>query len=214
MRLNENVKIIGKNVILVPYESHHVPKYHDWMEDEEIRRLTGSERLSLEQEYDMQRTWRTDEDKLTFIILSKSLADKGLTEVTFELSVMFSARSFELSLQIESMIGDVNLFIQLEDSAGELEIMIAEKTARGTGAGTEAASLMISYALKELEIKKFFVKVTDDNQASLHLFEDKLKFRRVSHSDVFGEYTLELPESEMCSFREILHTAYMAPYRE
>ncbi|CAJ0597520.1 unnamed protein product [Cylicocyclus nassatus] len=195
MRLNENVKIIGKNVILVPYESHHVPKYHDWMEDEEIRRLTGSERLSLEQEYDMQRTWRTDEDKLTFIILSRSMTDNGSDE-------------------IESMIGDVNLFIQSEESAGELEIMIAEKTARSRGAGTEAASLMISYALNELHIEKFFVKVTDDNRASLHLFEDKLKFHRVSHSDVFGEYTLELPESEMKSFREILHTASIVSYRK
>ncbi|VDM71223.1 unnamed protein product, partial [Strongylus vulgaris] len=133
MRLNENVKIIGENVILVPYEKHHVPKYHDWMEDEEIRRwaasslsnfintsdsnlyvhqilvrndhycaseplnvrktvksqvgltrsvnrLTGSERLSLDEEYEMQRTWRADEDKLTFIILSKSMVDSGASE--------------------------------------------------------------------------------------------------------------------------------------
>ncbi|VDM67395.1 unnamed protein product [Strongylus vulgaris] len=112
------------------------------------------------------------------------------------------------------MIGDVNLFIQPEDGAGELEIMIAVENARSRGAGTEAASLMISYALKELKTKKFFVKVTDDNQASLHLFENKLKFARISHSDAFGEYTLELPASETNSFSNLMDRAKLFPYRE
>ncbi|RCN43839.1 acetyltransferase, GNAT family [Ancylostoma caninum] len=194
MRSNENVKIIGKNVILVPYEKDHVPKYHNWMEDEELRRLTGSERLSLDDEYKMQQTWRADEDKLTFIILSRAMVDNGSTE-------------------IESMIGDVNLFLQSEDDTGELEVMVAEETARGSGVGTEAVSLMISYALNELPVKRFFVKITDDNTASLHLFEDTLKFRRVSHSEAFKEYTLELPSSEAESFRELLSSATLARYR-
>lgn len=69
MKLNSNVKIVAKKCILVPYEPCHVAKYHKWMENEEIRRLTGSEQLSLDEEYEMQKTWRNDEDKLTFIVL-------------------------------------------------------------------------------------------------------------------------------------------------
>ncbi|KJH50102.1 hypothetical protein DICVIV_03739 [Dictyocaulus viviparus] len=81
MRINENTKIIGDKIILVPYEEGHVLKYHKWMDDEETRRLTGSEKLSLAEEYEMQRRWRLDDDKLTFIVLSKSMADSGSSEV-------------------------------------------------------------------------------------------------------------------------------------
>nr|CDJ97761.1 acetyltransferase [Haemonchus contortus] len=82
MRLNENTKIVGSKVVLVPYEKEHVLKYHKWMEDEELRRLTGSERLSLDEEYEMQQNWRVDGDKLTFIILSRARLDCGCSEAS------------------------------------------------------------------------------------------------------------------------------------
>ncbi|CAB3402720.1 unnamed protein product [Caenorhabditis bovis] len=150
MKINEHEKILSEKIILVPYETTHVLKYHQWMEDEEIRRLTGSERLTLEEEYEMQRSWRNDEDKLTFIILSKICFEKTEDET-------------------ESMIGDVNLFINSEEKSAEVEIMIAEKSARGKGIAHEAVSLIISYAIQKLGIRKYFVKITDDNAASLHL---------------------------------------------
>lgn len=62
MKINQNTKIIGEKVILVPYEAKHVEKYHNWMESEELQKLTASERLTLEQEYKMQKSWREDED--------------------------------------------------------------------------------------------------------------------------------------------------------
>jgi hypothetical protein len=62
MRLDAELKLEGEKVILVPYREEHVPKYHDWMADDEILRLTGSDRLTLEQEFDMQRSWSRDPD--------------------------------------------------------------------------------------------------------------------------------------------------------
>ena len=43
----------GKKVILVPYTKEHVPKYHQWMQDPARLQATGSEPLTLEQEYEM-----------------------------------------------------------------------------------------------------------------------------------------------------------------
>lgn len=188
MRLNENVKIQAKKCILVPYEPRHVEKYHNWMENEEIRRLTGSERLSIEEEYEMQKSWREDDDKLTFIVLSRE--EEGADETA-------------------CMLGDVNLFISTSSSSedpsedvqeGEVEVMIAEPRGRGKGIGEEAVSLIISWAFKNLGIECFRVKITDDNVPSLNLFEKKLGFNRIGHSTAFKEYTLELPKERLIAY--------------
>ena len=71
MRLNEKDKIVGEKTILIPYSKYHVEKYHMWMSDEELQRLTCSEALSIEEEYKMQISWKDDPYKLTFIILDK-----------------------------------------------------------------------------------------------------------------------------------------------
>ncbi|XP_078230708.1 alpha/beta-tubulin-N-acetyltransferase 9 isoform X18 [Callithrix jacchus] len=105
-------------------------RYHEWMKSEELQRLTASEPLSLEQEYAMQRSWREDADKCTFIVLDaeKWQAQPGTTEES-------------------CMVGDVNLFLtDLEDpTLGEIEVMIAEPSFRGKGLGTEAVLMMLSY---------------------------------------------------------------------
>ncbi|XP_075025804.1 alpha/beta-tubulin-N-acetyltransferase 9 isoform X2 [Calonectris borealis] len=63
MKINQNTVLQGQRVTLVPYTSAHVPRYHEWMQSEELQRLTASEPLSLEQEYEMQRSWQDDADK-------------------------------------------------------------------------------------------------------------------------------------------------------
>jgi hypothetical protein len=71
MRGNWCERVTGSLVELVPYRAEHVPTYHGWMEGEELRRLTGSEPLTLQEEEEMQQEWRADPAKCTFIVLSK-----------------------------------------------------------------------------------------------------------------------------------------------
>uniref|UniRef100_A0A8C9G5L4 Alpha/beta-tubulin-N-acetyltransferase 9 n=1 Tax=Pavo cristatus TaxID=9049 RepID=A0A8C9G5L4_PAVCR len=175
MRINENTVLRGKKVTLVPYSPAHVPRYHEWMQSEELQRLTASEPLSLQQEYEMQRSWRDDADKCTFIVLD--------TERWSE-----QARGDE-----ECMVGDVNLFLtDTEDpTLGEIEIMIAEPSYRGRGFGKEATLMMMSYGVTDLGITKFEAKIGQENEASICMFK-KLHFKEVSVNSVFQEVTLRL----------------------
>ncbi|XP_063394500.1 alpha/beta-tubulin-N-acetyltransferase 9 [Cydia fagiglandana] len=188
MKLNRNIKILGEHVVLVPYRELHVEKYHSWMKSEELQMLTASEPLSLEQEYEMQKTWREDEDKCTFIILDKVKFIKDGDE-------------------IGAMIGDTNIFIKDSDSStGEIEIMIAEKTARGKRLGWEAVILMLLYGIKDVKLKNFEAKISIKNLISIAMFQ-KLGFEEISRSDVFEEVTLAKAVSE--EWTEWLQKQYM-----
>ncbi|XP_013167096.1 PREDICTED: N-acetyltransferase 9 isoform X1 [Papilio xuthus] len=172
MRLNFNTKILGKNTILVPYREHHVPKYHTWMRSEELQKLTASEPLTLEEEYKMQKTWQEDDDKCTFIILDKHKYEQNCDEN-------------------DSMIGDTNIFVIDNDNmVGEIEIMIAEETARGSKKGWEAVILMLLYGIKFIKIKTFEAKISIENIISINMFQ-KLNFKEKSRSEIFQEVTLE-----------------------
>ena len=81
MKLNEKIVIYGTRVILVPYDKEHVEKYHEWMQSKDILEATASEPLSIEQEYKMQESWREDDDKLTFIVLSAQDIEDGHGEI-------------------------------------------------------------------------------------------------------------------------------------
>lgn len=167
---------MGNSVILVPYRRAHVSKYHAWMQNEELRHLTGSEPLSLDEEYQMQETWHTSKDKCTFIVLDKERMSINNNEE-------------------EAMIGDTNLFLSDEDGQAESEIMIAEVSARGRGRGREAMCLMLRYGIEKLSLKAFEAKIKLNNQVSINMFK-KIGFQEVSRSEVFQEVTLVLEMSE------------------
>lgn len=174
MKINENIKLVGNKVILIPYESKHVEKYHHWMQNPELQEQTASEPLTLEEEYSMQQSWRLDEDKCTFLILSKELYSSNQDE-------------------IEALIGDTNLFITEEDNGhkkGEAEIMIAEKTFRGQHLGWEAMLIMLSYGVKDLGIQEYIVKIGENNSKSISMFK-KMSFSEISRSSVFKELTMQ-----------------------
>ncbi|XP_073834238.1 microtubule-associated Nat9 isoform X2 [Musca autumnalis] len=175
MKINEHIKLVGKHVILVPYEAKHVPKYHKWMQSTELQELTASEPLTLEEEYAMQRSWREDEDKCTFLILCRN---------TYE----------QCNDEIIALVGDTNLFISQDYETGEkvaeAEIMIAETQARGKGYGWEAMLLMMKYAQQELSVEKFEAKIGMDNEKSQRMFK-KMQFCEIKRVEVFREITYE-----------------------
>ncbi|XP_008229869.1 PREDICTED: N-acetyltransferase 9-like protein [Prunus mume] len=174
----DRVSLEGGRVILVPYMKEHVPKYHEWMQDPALLQATGSEPLTLDQEYQMQLTWTQDPNKQTFIVLDKQLVVGEFNH----------GRP-----HVEAMVGDVNLYMNdLDDpQMAEIEIMIAEPKSRGKGFGKESALMMMAFAVENLGIHIFRAKIGELNGASLSLFR-KLGFEETSYSEIFKEVTLEL----------------------
>ncbi|XP_021830006.1 N-acetyltransferase 9-like protein isoform X1 [Prunus avium] len=174
----ERVSLEGGRVILVPYMKEHVPKYHEWMQDPALLQATGSEPLTLDQEYQMQLTWTQDPNKQTFIVLDKQLVVGEFNHG---------------QPHVEAMVGDVNLYMNdLDDpQMAEIEIMIAEPKSRGKGLGKESALMMMAFAVENLGIHIFRAKIGELNGASLSLFR-KLGFEETSYSEIFKEVTLEL----------------------
>lgn len=192
MKINENTLLEGKSVFLVPYNARHVPKYHEWMSSEELQKLTASEPLSLEQEYEMQRSWKEDDDKCTFIILDKQKWVESSTP------------------EQECMIGDINIFLTdpNDRSLAEVEVMIAEVGYRGQGIGKEVVQMMLSYAVSRLGIRSLEAKIGLDNPISINLFK-KLGFHQLSISEVFGEVTLGMTVDEATHAVLLSNTEFM-----
>ncbi|KAJ3740246.1 GNAT domain-containing protein [Lentinula detonsa] len=153
MLCNKNTVLVGKKILLVPYQIEHVAKYHNWMENEELRALTASEPLKLEQEYEMQQKWQMDEDKLTFIIIARE-GDTFIPDTVNPTDPRVSSLP---------MVGDVNIFLSGtplsvsestrspasdngQEFTAEAEIMIAEPLYRRRGYAQEALRLMFQYA--------------------------------------------------------------------
>eukprot|EP00192_Tetraselmis_astigmatica_P020060 CAMPEP_0117684706 /NCGR_PEP_ID=MMETSP0804-20121206/21271_1 /TAXON_ID=1074897 /ORGANISM="Tetraselmis astigmatica, Strain CCMP880" /LENGTH=184 /DNA_ID=CAMNT_0005495773 /DNA_START=11 /DNA_END=561 /DNA_ORIENTATION=+ len=177
MKANCNLVLEGDKAVLVPYREEHVAAYHKWMTDPFLQETTASEPLTLEEEYEMQRSWTSDEDKCTFIVLDKS-SPGGHPHGG-------------------AMAGDTNLFFNDPDNhrMAELEVMIAEASSRGKGLGREAVTMMMAYGATRLSVETFVVKIGEANAPSLSLF-GTLGFEEVSRSEVFKEVTMQLQVGE------------------
>lgn len=99
--------------------------------------MTGSEPLTFQEEIDMQKSWRDDDSKCTFIILCSSslplplslpaeaeigeIIKKGRDEKNIKINnekerdLLFLDEDF-IQNNLDKMIGDVNLFISSDDS--------------------------------------------------------------------------------------------------
>ncbi|KAK8959136.1 hypothetical protein KSP40_PGU020617 [Platanthera guangdongensis] len=171
----DGISVEGKKVFLVPYMREHVPKYHEWMRDPALLFATGSEPLTLDQEYDMHLCWTRSPNKHTFIVLDKDLIEGGFVHG---------------EPHMEAMVGDVNIYMNDPNDfqLAEIEIMIAEQKSRGKGLGEESVLMMMAFAVKKYGIQTFCAKIGESNTTSLKLFH-KLGFKDVSHSDAFKEVT-------------------------
>ncbi|KAL4950697.1 GNAT domain-containing protein [Aspergillus filifer] len=234
MLLNATTALSTPRSLLVPYSAWHVPRYHEWMKDEEIQQATASEPLTLEEEYAMQRSWREDADKLTFIVC------QPISE--FESS---SAEGLRDEHDAPGrMIGDINLFLRVEEDdedekaqpqiIGEIELMIAEKKDQGRGFGKSALLTFLRYILEherdvlgeyvtgDAEAKRVFsgsplavheggikfsalsVKIGQVNERSLKLFEG-LGFKKIGDSpNYFGEWELRVQGKELGSYLDMV----------
>ena len=158
MKVNQHHALITAKVVLVPYSKHHVPTYHAWMQDPALQEATASEPLTLDEEYAMQRSWREDADKLTFIICQP--IDPELTRAKPDPRKPFLVGVDDSP---ERMIGDVNLFLFEPDEnenenendgrpgdravIGELELMIARKDLHRKGYGRASLLTLMGYVL-------------------------------------------------------------------
>ncbi|XP_031985194.1 N-acetyltransferase 9 isoform X3 [Corvus moneduloides] len=100
MKINQDTVLRGKKVTLVPYTAAHVLRYHEWMQSEELQRLTASEPLSLEQEYEMQRSWQDDADK-------PSYRGRGFGKEATLLMMAYGVRNLGIT-KFEAKIGQEN----------------------------------------------------------------------------------------------------------
>ncbi|KAJ3535132.1 hypothetical protein NM688_g7022 [Phlebia brevispora] len=194
MRVNENIMIVDKEIVLVPYREEHVAKYHEWMSSPELQELTASEPLTIQEEYEMQRKWQHDEDKLTFIICARPSPAGGP-----------HADQPEFTHSSLTMIGDVNLFLNgsPDDPEGEyeveVEIMIAESAYRRRGYAQRALHLMLAYATSTnwssrlpVPRDRLVARIGEKNEPSIRLFE-KMGFIVTKKITVFEEVEMRLP---------------------
>ncbi|POR38103.1 Putative methionine--tRNA ligase, mitochondrial [Tolypocladium paradoxum] len=215
MRINEKTAIATSQVLLVPYEAHHVLNYHGWMQDPSIQEATASEPMSLEEEYENQQSWRTARDKLTFIVCEPLQATPDGGDVRF-------VRAKDADAD-DRMRGDINFFLypdeEEEDTSqngliGEVDVMIADTEHRGQGFGGASVRALLTYLQRRLaEILKehttgdgslnqgdakltgLMAKIKQGNVGSRALFQ-KLGFRQRGEVNYFGEVTMVMEWGE------------------
>ncbi|KAJ1419582.1 GNAT domain-containing protein [Ochromonadaceae sp. CCMP2298] len=183
MRDNYELCIKGEQVLLVPYKVKFVEKYHSWMQDPYLLEMTASDPLPIQGEYDMQRSWKEDPAKCTFIVLARAALGQDTV-----FSVPGTAAETD---ELNAMAGDVNMFMNCDDPLeAELEIMIGEAKYRRMGLAREALRLMMHYGVTALGIWRFYVKIGEKNTVSLDMFKS-LGFVQVNYVPAFQEYELQ-----------------------
>ncbi|CAM1507916.1 Fc.00g047640.m01.CDS01 [Cosmosporella sp. VM-42] len=206
MKINQSTAISTSTALLVPYEAHHVQKYHSWMQDPDIQEATASEPMTIEEEYENQQSWRTSNDKLTFIVCAPLNSESQTAK----------AKDADSN---ENMRGDINFFLypyssdddEGEDGwyTGEVDVMIASTSHRGQGLGRAAVCALLVYIRqhiveileeyspgKKAELQELMVKIKENNAGSRKLFSG-LGFVLKGEVNYFGEVVMTIPWEEV-----------------
>eukprot|EP00906_Rhabdomonas_costata_P008964 RCo012708 len=174
----------GLITTLVPYSVAHVEKYHQWMLDPQLRELTESEALTLQEEYTMRDDWENDPQKVTFIITENDHGGRMVGDVNLFL------RNEETEEDPEGALAGVQKAADGVPLTAEIDVMVAEPDARRRGIAAEAVSMMMVFAMFHLGIRSFVAKVIETNEPSLMLFQRRLGFRPFRRLPVFHEVHL------------------------
>ena len=174
-----------------------IPVYHRLIHalqgEKDIQEATASEPLTLEEEYRMQQSWRKDPDKLTFIsCLPLSGSSSGCINPTPAGNGDDDETATIQQQQMQHdgpdrMLGDVNLFLKLQERddedemeagklgaegsgeadregedpfvVGEIELMVAEKCRQRKGFGRASLLCFLKYFVDhEVEILGEFIR--------------------------------------------------------
>ena len=117
-----NLRILGRRIVLTPYDSCHVPIVNKWLKDDWIREVVSAKKLSLEKEYEQQKMWAVDETKFSFVVCRPK-----------------NSSNDDIKCQ---PIGTVDLFMD-EAEYAEIIVMIADRQHRRKGLAREAVSLAV-----------------------------------------------------------------------
>ncbi|CDS42341.1 expressed protein [Echinococcus multilocularis] len=185
------------------------------MQTWELRVLTASELLSLEEEYEQQKNWLAGEDRVTFILLEKSRLPALSTSAPLSISVAELSASHTVTTmqgdravcnaEVAAMIGDVNFYLIPDpesdrDNAfeGEVSVMIAEVSSRGKGLAAQALAGVLLYVERYFvrNVTAIVAKVSLDNEPSLRFFKNKLGFVERRRNACFNEIELVCPTFE------------------
>lgn len=183
--------------------------------------------MTLEEEYENQQSWRTSNDKLTFIVCAPIPTHTGA-------SITAKDQDCEANTK-----GDVNFFLYADDEdedeaqdttkrlVGEVDVMIAEETDRGQGYGEGAVRGLLLYIERHLDeilaeytgntptavLGSLMVKIKESNTGSRGLFE-KLGFCQKGTVNYFGEVTMTMAWDAGVSQRDVAWRAADAEYAE
>ncbi|HEY7312846.1 MAG TPA: GNAT family protein [Gemmataceae bacterium] len=146
-----NPFLIGSKVYLRPLDLEDVPVLTTWLNDPEVRR---------------------------HLLIHRPLS--RMAEETFLRKLSESESEFVLGIVVrepEQFIGVTGLrHIDVRNRHAEFGIAIGEKTAWGSGYGTEATRLIVRYAFETLNFNRIWLHVGEDNERAVRVYE-KVGFR-------------------------------------
>jgi diamine N-acetyltransferase len=144
----------GKNIFLRALEQGDVELIYKWENQDDIFKISGQK------------------EPLSKYILNKYINSITNLKNDGQLRLM-------ICLNDRTPIGTVEMFefdsYNLNAGVG---VMIAEKKNRNNGYAEESLSLLINYGTDFLNLKQVYANITEDNFASLKLFE-KLGFEKI-----------------------------------